>query len=165
MDQSCLVDVLQSRSGLADVFGGLRHGQGPFFVNNLLQGPALDVFHDHVMKLVGLMDFISMDDVRMVEGGAGTGLAVEALEHGVVVRHRLGQDLDCHAERHKPVFAQIHTAHAPGAEPIENVVGADLKTSALALQKLIGLPARQKAFADQRPGQAGRILRGGRRSK
>ena len=52
----------------------------PGLLDDLLQAGAVHVLHDEEVQLVVLVDVVGADDVGMVEGGDGAGLAVEAFQ-------------------------------------------------------------------------------------
>ena len=114
-----------------------------------------------------LVDVVGADDVGMVEGGDGAGLAVEALQRGGILGLGGRQHLDGHPAAHELVFAQVDAAHAAGAEAFQHLVLADGEALPLALEELLGLEVGQQAVADQqrRPADWARQAgRGGSRS-
>src|SRR5262249_13802627 len=91
------------------------------------------------------VDVMRADDVGVVEGGDGAGLAVEALEVGGVLRVLEREDLDGHPAAHGDVLAQEDLAHAAGPEVLEEpVLAVDGEAARLAEEELFGLESGEK---------------------
>ena len=80
VDEADLVGVLQADRGAVDVVAGADRVERPGLLDEVLQVGAVHVLHDEEVQVVVLVDVVGADDVRVVEGGDGAGLAVEALE-------------------------------------------------------------------------------------
>ena len=101
--------------------------EGPW-TEPLPDGLALHQLHHHVVRALdarGLAHVVDVDDVRMVQGGGGARLAVEAVQQ-LGVRART-QDLDGHGPAQAGVARAVHLAHGPGSEAADHLVGADAR--------------------------------------
>jgi hypothetical protein len=98
---------------------------------------------------------LGADDVGVVEGGDGAGLAVEALEGGGVFGAVRRQDLDGDLPAEGDVLAEVDGAHAALAEGREDLVRAEQEAAVPAGEELAGLEAREDAVGDQRLGGLG----------
>ena len=146
---------------LADVVGGPQHVHRPGALDDLLEVGAVHELHDQEVQLLVLVDVVGADDVGMVEGGDGAGLAVEAFQRGGVVGLGGGQHLDGHPAAHQLVLAEVNAAHAAGAEAFEHLVAADGEAAPLALEELLGLEVREHAVAHHDAGELPRLRRDG----
>src|SRR4029077_12470044 len=79
VDQPGLVRVLQTQGGLADVMSCPEGSQRSAFLDDRLEGAAVDVFHDQEVPLAVLVDIVAADDVGVLQLRDGAGLAVKAL--------------------------------------------------------------------------------------
>ncbi len=113
----------------------------------LLQALALEELHGEVGDVLVLADLVDGDDVVVLEGGAGPGLAEEALA-GHRVAGELRQDhLQGHGAAEVRVLGPVDDAHAPAPQFLLDGVRADLP--------------RQRRGGDPRPG-GGRVSVSGR---
>ena len=80
-----VVGGVEADGRLADVVGGALDGQRAVLLDDVLQGGAVHVLHDEEVRLVVVVDVVGADDVGVVEGGDGAGLAVEALDDAGVL--------------------------------------------------------------------------------
>ena len=78
-------------------------------------GSALDVLHHQVVRA----DVVERADVRVVEGGDGTGFALEALGELVF------GDLDGDAALEACVARFVNLAHAPDADGSNDLIRAE----------------------------------------
>jgi hypothetical protein len=87
---------------------------------------TLDILGHDVVRAVGLPDVEDREDVRVVQGGGGAGLCLEA-PHAVGI-HDEGQrqELERDAATEARVGGEIDLAHPARAEQREDAVGADL---------------------------------------
>jgi len=100
----------------------------------------------------------------MVEGGDRPGLGEEAIERGPIVGDRAGDDLQGHAAIHRHVLGEEDGTHAAFAQPLDELVFAQVKLCSLAQgQERAGLPAADELCTDQDLGQGGRLGRTERR--
>jgi hypothetical protein len=83
----------------------------------LAQGLSLDVLGDDEAPAVRLTDFVHDEDVRVVEGGGGAGLLVEAPQPLGIESQRCGQELEGDLAAQSAVVGQEHLAHAARAQP------------------------------------------------
>jgi hypothetical protein len=70
-------------------------------------------------------DVVDGEDVGMVEGGDGAGLALEAALPLGVGRSLLGEDLEGDLAPEAGVVSPVHLSHTPGAQGREDLVRAD----------------------------------------
>ena len=120
------VGVLHADRRLGDVVRGpdrverllLQHVAG----DDLLEARPVHVLHDEEVQLLVLVDVVGADDVRVVEGGDGPGLAVEPVQVRRVVELLDRQHLERDEPLHERVFAQVDRAHAAGADQFEQPV-------------------------------------------
>ena len=134
MHDAALVGSLQGRKQLAlDVAGrGRRERTGP--LHELLDGLAGHVLHDDERRARRAAAVVDGHDVRMVQGGRRTRLAVEPGHELDVVGETLAQHLDRHEPLEGRVGRQVDLGHAAAAQP----------------------PLQAVAAGDQPPGDAGR---------
>ncbi len=102
---------------------------------------------------------VGADDVAVVQGGGGAGLAMEAAEVGGVLDAVLGEDLDGHAVLHQGVFGEIDVAHAAGAEQVQQLVLLDEEPLVAALQQILGLPGGDEPLLDEMVGDGLRVAK------
>ena len=161
VDEAGRVGVLQPVGGLADVVGGADRVEPAAARDQLLQIDAVHVLHDEEIGSALRVHVVGADDVRMIEGGDGLGLAVEAGQGGGVVglvgRQHLERDLPPQLE----VLAQVDRPHAAGADAVEDEVLADDEPRPPAAHQVVGLERREEAVADQQGGQVARPVRQG----
>ncbi len=125
MDEAGAMGLRQAVRELRPEVEDLRNGQRPAR-EPAAQRLALDVLHHDVVRalLAGrLADVVDVDDVRMVEGGGGARLPVEAVEElgiGPGAQHLQG-----HRASEPGVAGAIHLAHAARAETVDHLVGGD----------------------------------------
>ena len=89
--------------------------------------PALDELHDEIEGAVlHLAEVVDLDGVGVLEGGDGSGLAIEARLDRGVVREVLVQGLECDlADRGTELLlGQVHATHAAFAELLDDGVFA-----------------------------------------
>src|SRR5262249_52650418 len=89
------------------------------------EAPALDQLHGQETRVARVFDRIQNHDVRVIETGDGSRLALEA---GEAIRRRgqrLGQELDRHFAAQAEVARPIDLAHAAGAQRSEDFIGTE----------------------------------------
>ncbi len=115
------------------VRGGKRLGHGPAdrgnplrrqppFRDRPVQRLPLDQLHGQEVDAVGFVDGMDRDDVRVVEGGDGAGLALETGEALRVVGEVRGQHLEGDLAPELRVDGAIDLAHAARAERGDDLV-------------------------------------------
>ena len=149
MDQAGLVGMLQPVGRLADIVGGDEIIHGAVVLDHLLQIAALDVLHHQVMDVAVVVDVVGPDDIAVIQGGGGLGLAMEAGQIGRVFDAMLGQDLDRPASLHEHVLGQVDAAHAAGAQVVEELVLSEEEAFVPAFEEVVALPAGQETGLDQ----------------
>ena len=102
-----------------------------------------------------------MDDVGVVERRGGAGLAVEAIDVGLVEGLLGGQHLDRDAAPELRVFGEEHLPHAAGADLVEDAVRAEFEPAVLPLEDEPRLERGEDAGLDEARGG----VRGGRRDR
>ena len=148
------VRVLHPDRGLCDVMCGANRVE-QFLLqrvapDDFLQTVPVHVLHDQEVQLVVLIDVVGADDVRVVERGDGAGLAVEPVQVRLVLEFLHRQHLERHQPPHERVFAQVHGAHAAGADQLEQpVLGADREPLVAPELELLGLEEGELGVADQ----------------
>ena len=87
------------------------------------EAAAVDHLHDDEGAVVLLADLVDGDDVGVVEGRGGAGLALEAGQAAGVRERGLGDELHRHLALERVVAGPPHLAHATGAQPGQELVG------------------------------------------
>ncbi len=105
--------------------------------DQLREAPALDQLHGQEGHAVGFLDGIDGDDVGVIEGGYGAGLALEALAAGGIGGQGLGQALEGDAASQLGVLGGVDFfAHAALAErPQDPIVAQGLSEHARPLER------------------------------
>ena len=122
VDDALLVGVLQGQQDLGGEVQGLLPADGPFLLDILLQGDAVDVLHDDVLDLVPETHVVHPHDVGVGQQGDGLGLVAETPEEIAVVGELLLQDLDGHPPVAHPVVSLVHVGHAAHADELVDFV-------------------------------------------
>ncbi len=84
--------------------------------DEVAERPALDEFHREEVNPVRLLDAVERDDVRVVEGGDGLGLAPEAMEPVGIGRGLRRERLQRHHAAQLKVLGGVDVPHAAVAE-------------------------------------------------
>ena len=119
--------------------GGERVGEGDADVEEpverqstagqgVLERSPLDQLHGHERHAVRLFDREDGDDVRMVEGGDGPGLAPEAGQALWIGGDVGGQNLERDIAAEPVIVGPIHLAHAAAAKRGDDPVCADRRS-------------------------------------
>ncbi len=125
VDQSARVRRRQARRDLpADTqdLGQRRHFR---VLEPALQRLALEQGHGEVGNAVVLADLIDGDNVIVLDGGGGAGLAEETLAAGRIAGHRAAHDLERDGALQLRVLGREHDAHAAGAKYLEDAIGTE----------------------------------------
>ena len=93
--------------------------------DHVLEGRAVEEFHDEESAAGVLADVVDGADVGVVQGRCGLGFAAETLERLAVLRKVLGQKLQGDEAAKAGVFGLVDHAHATAAEFFENPVVRD----------------------------------------
>src|SRR2546427_6570451 len=105
------------RTDVRERFEGFAQG-GPFgfaqggLTDHRSQRLTLDQLHDDEMSRLRFANLVDGDDVRMIEGGGGTGFPGEALDDGWIVRVAIGQNLQRDIAVEPQVVGAVDFAHA-----------------------------------------------------
>ena len=126
VDQPDLVERLAQRLGdrLGDLHGS-PDGDGVSLAEVSLQRLPIDELHDDVEVPVGLAAVEDADDARRLEAGGQPGLAEEPVGDAGLLREVGVQELDRHVEVEVAVAAPVDDAHAPLADPREELAPPD----------------------------------------
>jgi hypothetical protein len=121
---------------------------------------ALDVLHGEEVTHLGLIRIVGHHDVRMSKTGDGLHLALEALHERLVFGEAARKHLEGHDPFHAAVAGLEDRAHAPRAQPIEDVVIADPQLRRAAFGGRFGLVGgqysrRHKRLRDREPAGLG----------
>ena len=84
--------------------------------NQPVQPLPLDDLHRQKVHATVFFDGVHRDNVRVIEGGGGPGLALEARKAFRIARHVGGQHLDGDVAPELPVAGAIHLAHSAFAK-------------------------------------------------
>src|SRR6266849_2669951 len=131
--------MLKSKRCLADVMGAADRAERAGALHNLLQAGPVHVFHDEKVKVLVLIDVVGADNIWMVQGCDSSSFAVKALQSGGIIRLRGRQDLHSGPAAHELVFTKKDAAHAPCADPFENLVITDSEAAPFTLEELLSL--------------------------
>jgi hypothetical protein len=132
VDDAVPVGVAERRQHLADVRHRDGHGAGAARDDQLLEGAALDVLHDDVVRALRLAPVVDRDDVRVGEPGGVRRLPAEALDELDVVRVPLVEHLDRDLAAELLVLGEPDVGHAAGAElPLEPVPAGEDRAASL----------------------------------
>jgi hypothetical protein len=157
VDQAALVSVLQAQRCLADVVAGLGHGQATRLLHEPAEVDAVDALHREEVGVADLPGVVHGDDVGVGQLGGGFGLAAESLEHALVGRVFVADELE-RDRAPQPVVAGLEDlAHAAGAEFVQNPVRSDAQLPGLALEELVGLIRGEPALEHELPGELARV--------
>ena len=124
MDDPVLVRRRQPPADLHAVVDHLARGQRPG-LEPLAQGLALEQLEDDVVDTLVGADVVDGEDVGVVQGGDGAGLALEAAQPLGVGGGIGREDLEGDLAPETGVAGPVDLPHAPGAEGREDLVRAD----------------------------------------
>jgi hypothetical protein len=110
------------RSPRPDAGDGDRSPARELFAQRL----ALDVLVDDEAKAAGLADLVDGDDVRVVEGGGGARLQLEARHAVGVGGERAGEELERDAAAEALVHGEVDLAHPAAPDLALDAVVAEL---------------------------------------
>ena len=76
---------------------------------------ALQQLHDDEMLAIVLLDGVNRANVRVIQRGCGASFALEAFEQLRVLRHFIGEKLQCDLPAKPRIFGLVDHAHAAAA--------------------------------------------------
>ena len=91
----------------------------------VLQRLAFQALHDDEGLALVLADVVDGADVRMVQGGGGAGLALEALERLLIAGELRRQELEGHEAAQARVLGLVDHAHAAAAQLVDDAIVRD----------------------------------------
>ena len=91
----------------------------------MLQGVAFQQFHGEKSLPLVLADVVDGADVRVIQGGRGPRLPLEALQRLPVAGQLLGEKLQRHAAAQARVLGLVHHTHPPAPELLEDTIVGD----------------------------------------
>ena len=94
----------------------------PAAANQMSERGARDVLHRDEVDAVGLPDLINRDDVRMIQGGSGSGLLNEALTSLSIDRAIRLEQLDRDGPAEARIDGAVDDAHPAFAERLQDLV-------------------------------------------
>jgi len=149
------VRVLKPGGGLHRVADGFAHRETPVRREPPVERVALDVLeHEEVRALVA-RHVVGVNDVRVVEGRGGAGLAVEPFDVLGFLRPPRGEHFERDAAAQRGVFGEKHLAHAARTNLVQNAVRPEAEPLVLALQNEARLKRRQDAGLHEARGGVG----------
>src|ERR1700722_15411644 len=86
---------------------------------------AVEELHNQEFGAVLRADIVEMADVRVIQRGNSTGLALETLLEFGIVGQMSGQNLDGNRSIEARIFGAVDLTHAPGAEWRLNFIGPE----------------------------------------
>jgi hypothetical protein len=86
--------------------------------------PRHELHGDEVLAVV-LTDVVNGADVRVVQGGGGTGFAAEAFKRLGIAGKIVGEEFESNMAAETDVFGLVNHAHATAAQFLEDAVVAD----------------------------------------
>jgi hypothetical protein len=95
------------------------------FVHSVLEGLALHQLHGQELDSLFVFEAVDRCDVRVLQAGQQSRLALEARDAFRVARHLSGQDLDRDLATELGVARAIDLAHAALAESADDFVAAE----------------------------------------
>ena len=124
MDDPALVRRREAAGDLLRDLHRLACGQRAA-LQSLPQGLAVEQLADQVGRAVRVRtDVVDDHDVGVAEASAGSGLLLEAAQTVEVAGRFRRQHLDGNGTPQARVTGAVDDTHAPGAEPAEDLVGA-----------------------------------------
>ncbi len=94
-------------------------------VEDAVQRPAVEIFHDDEVPVLDLPDVVNCADVGVVEHGRRPSLALEALDHTAVTRRLVGQKLQRDFTAEPGVHGPVHNTHTATADSLQDSVMRD----------------------------------------
>ncbi len=122
VNNAVLVGVLQGRENADGHLGGHLGIQPALFLDQLLEGFALDVFHDQVTVLPVHAHVQEVDDVVVGHFAGGLGLPLEAAHKLRVLVEFRAEDLHGHVVPRAHVNGPVHNGHAAHADLLHQAV-------------------------------------------
>ena len=92
--QARFVGMVKPTRGLCDVVGCNSKWQRPMLTHQGLQVCAVDIFHYDVMSIFFVVDIERMNDVRVIQGSDGFGLALKSFKVAIVTKLRFRKHLN-----------------------------------------------------------------------
>src|SRR5438094_3495843 len=114
--------------------GNLNRKLQQFFVshglscNATLESLSIQQFHRDKGLAFVLVDLMNRADIRMVEGGGGSGLTLKTLQRLVIARKSFWQELQGYAATQLRILGLIDHPHAATAKLSHNPVMGDDST-------------------------------------
>ncbi len=115
-DFSLLPGIGQGGDDFAGNVDDFVHRQRAIFLQQFLQGGAIDELHGKVVQSLVGVDCIGLDDVRVVDAGGGPGFIDETLDEGDVLSESRQEDFERDVAIQADLASQINCAHAANAD-------------------------------------------------
>jgi len=90
--------------------------------DTMLQGGAFQQLHHQEVLAFVLVNVVNGADVRVIQGGGGTRLALKTLQRLQVLLHVFRQKLQRHFAAEAKVLGLVHHAHAAPAQFLQHAV-------------------------------------------
>src|SRR6266508_6711269 len=91
----------------------------------MLERLPFEQLHNNERPAFLFANVVNGADVRMTEGGGGTGFALETLERLAILGKTFGQKLQGHAAAEPRVFRLVHHPHTAATELLDDPVMGD----------------------------------------
>ena len=89
-----------------------------FFFDPAVEAAMIGELHNEVLPLFESIKRIDMNDVRVIEGSAGTGFTIEAFNHLFVLGHFAFEQFYCDLALEHRVEGAIHGRHSAGGNDL-----------------------------------------------
>jgi hypothetical protein len=119
--------LVRGREGVGHLHGHVERlfQRHPFAVEARAQSLAVNELHRDEVRAVFVADFVDGDDVRVVQGGGGRRLALEAAQSVFALREFGGEDFERGGTAQVRVLREIDFAHPARAELRADFVTAE----------------------------------------
>ena len=135
MDDAASVRVLKRLGDLHRKMQRLAPIERPLALHILLEGNALDQFHDDVIHTAGAGDVVHADDVGMRKHRNGLRFRLEPTAELLIARKLLLEDLDRDKAVQAVIQRLIDLRHATGADVFENLIPVVQQSSDVAIHR------------------------------
>ena len=100
----------------------LREWKRRAVTQELTQAAALDELHRDEHEIVGFLHRVEVNDIRMIEGGRGSGLMQEARSTVTRFDDVRTEKLERDAAMESRVLGDVHISHSPAPELVQHQV-------------------------------------------
>lgn len=160
MDDPLVVSVLKRPQNLHGEMNGFLPLDIPLLLDILLEGDAVDVFHDNILQPLPKADVIHLDDVGVGQDGYRLGFVFKPAGEFLVGQVLIPQDFHRHGAIVDAVIGLVHIGHAadtddlldfiPTVQPLSHILIQNKVTPILSLEGMLQNGILQRLWKNAR---------------